>query len=317
MAELSNTRNILITGSSGLLGSALVRRCEAEGIDYIAHTRQDFDLMDGENSFEYFREMKEAYGVDTIIHTAAKVGGVLKNTLEQEAMFLDNVQINNNVLKSAADLKIPNFVNILSSCLFPSNAKYPLTLDQIYDGEPHDSQKGYAYSKRLSYEFVRYYRNVFGTNWYNVIPTNIFGINDNFHPEDSHVIPALIRKAAAAAENDKDFEIWGDGLSYRQFIDSDDLAKIIIQSLDNWRYKDTLFAANPKEYQIKEIVLIIAKIFNIPEERIIFDRTKPSGRRRMATVSDVDEYFEFNPLEASLRKASTWYLENIKNVRGN
>ena len=233
MAQLSSMK-ILITGSNGLLGSALVRKCEDEGIEYVAHTRERWDLLDDKHIQGYFNAVK-ADGVDTVVHCAAKVGGVLKNTLEQESMFLENVRINNNVLESCARAEFPNFVNILSSCLFPANAKYPLTQDQIFDGNPHDSQKGYAYSKRLSYEFVRYYREVFNRNWFNIIPTNIFGINDNFELEGSHVIPALIRKAIMAKGSGGDFVIWGDGLSYRQFIDADDLANVIIWSLENWK----------------------------------------------------------------------------------
>jgi len=304
---------ILITGSNGLLGSALVRKCKYQGIDYVAHTREDCDLLNGTNTWLYLAQQKEN-GVDTVVHCAAKVGGVLKNALNHESMFLENVRINNNVLESCSTAKIPNLVNVLSSCLFSTDAKYPLTLDQIFTGPPHETQEGYAYSKRLSYEYVRYYRKVFGANWFNVIPTNIFGVNDNFELDGSHVIPALIRKAEVAKETGGDFVIWGDGQSLRQFIDSDDLAQVILNALDNWKEYDTLFAANPKEYKIAHIVSYIAEIFGISEDKVIYDSEKPSGRRRMVTVSDIPT-FPFTPLRISLLKAVNWYRKNKDNAR--
>jgi GDP-L-fucose synthase len=307
---------ILVTGSNGLLGSALVRVIQNNN-EYrvIKHSREECNLSNRDETIEYITKQKKENNIDTVIHAAAEVGGVLKNTLYTQKMFFNNLQINNNVIEASHLAEIENFANILSTCIFSQNAHYPLTVDQLAsDGLPHPSTLGYSLAKRISLLTTQSYGRVFNKNWINIIPTNIYGINDNFNLENSHVIPALIRKAHSAIINDEDFIIWSSGESYRQFIFSEDLANLILWALENWKKDIPFLAVNPTEYSIKSLVLLIANKFSISEDKIKFDLSKPGGIPRMTAVSSA-EWYNFISLEDGLDKTIKWYKENYNNIR--
>lgn len=309
-------KTILVTGSNGLLGSALVRLIEkSKEYNVIKHTRKECNLSNRDETFTYIMKQKNENDIDTVIHCAAEVGGVLKNTLYTQKMYYNNLQINNNIIEACHLTEIENFANILSTCIFSQNAHYPLSVDQLAsDGLPHPSTLGYSLAKRISLLTTQSYKRVFNRNWINIIPTNIYGINDNFNLENSHVIPALISKAHAAAESGEDFIIWGSGESHRQFIFSDDLANLILWALEYWKLDIPFLAVNKKEYTIKELVYIIADKFNIAKDRIKFDTTKPAGIPRMTALSDA-ESFKFISLDEGLDITIKWYKENYNIVR--
>jgi len=311
-------KTILVTGSKGLLGSALIKNLSQDSnYNVIGHSRENCDLNNTNDTVSYIQQQRNN-GVDTIIHCAAEVGGVLKNTLYSKTMFYNNLKINNNIIMAAQEAEIENFVNLLSTCLFPDKAIYPLTPDQIYNGDPHSSSFGYALAKRLSFQTIQSYHKVFNLNWLNIIPTNIYGMHDNFHLQNSHVIAALIQKAHKVKSEGGDFTIWGSGEIYRQFIYSDDLAKLVIWALENWTktegHNDPFMAVNPTEYTIKELALIIAKKFDIDENKINFDISKPEGIKRMTASSNAN-WFKFTPLEKGLDETIKWYNENFNNIR--
>ena len=307
-------KTILVTGASGLLGSAVCKVLKEKQFNYIEHNSKICNLLDKNQVNPYFKSLKQNFNIDTVIHCAAEVGGVLKNTQYKEEMFINNININNNVFDACNEQKIFNFVNILSTCLFPNNAQYPLTPEQINNNDPHNSAFGYALAKRLSYNFVNSYNRVFNKNWINIIPTNIYGINDNFNLLNSHVIPALIRKAYDCKINNEDYVIWGDGESLRQFIFSEDLAKLIIWTLDNWKSNEPFMAVNPKEYAIKDIAFMIADKFNLNKDKIKFDTSKPSGIYKMPAITNA-EWYKFIPLDTGLEKTIKWFEENYNIIR--
>ena len=230
--------------------------------------------------------------------------------------FQKNIKIDQNVLNSCLEYNVENLVTILSTCVFPDKVEYPLTADKIDLGAPHFSNYGYSYAKRLLYYQTKMYRNVVGKNWISVIPTNLYGANDNFNLESSHLIPALIRKAYDASLNGDDFVVWGDGTPLRQFVYSDDMADIILWAIDNWKSDMPLMAVNETEYSIKEVAMIIADRFGISENKVIFDKTKPNGQFRKPAKSDVN-WFNFTPLEDGLHKTIDWFIENYNtnNIR--
>jgi GDP-L-fucose synthase len=303
---------ILVTGSNGLVGSALK---EELGDSHLYHTRQICDLTDYKSTKEYFFDVIKNKNVDTVIHTAALVGGVLANSNNNFKFFEINNSINYNVIKVCYDLKIKNFINILSTCIFPNeNITYPLTADQIDNGPPHPSNYGYSYAKRLSGYMTKIYGEMTKNNWYSVIPTNVYGPNDNFNLENSHLVPGLIHKAFLAKKNKTNFTIWGDGTPLRQFIYSKDLAKLIIDSINKWKSPEYNFLINKEEVTVYEIAKIILDEFGLDNSQIEFDKTKPNGQLKKPATSDVQN-FNFTDIRIGIRETIKWFEDNYENCR--
>jgi GDP-L-fucose synthase len=305
-------KKILVTGSNGLLGNALKKIL---GDNHIYHTRKDCDLTNEVDTLKYITKQVKENGIDTIIHCAARVGGVQANTNDNWGFFIDNYKINNNVIKSAFENKIPNFVNILSTCIFPdTNIVYPLTPEQIDGGAPHPSNYGYSYAKRLSGYETKIFRNITKSNWFSVVPTNLYGAHDNFNLESSHLIPGLIHKAYLAKKNNDKFVIWGDGSQLRQFVHAEDLANLIIWSLNNWGKEEHCMLINETEIPIRDIANIIIERFDIDDNNIIFDTTRPSGQHRKPAISDVKDY-NFKDIKIGINETIDWFINNYNEIR--
>jgi GDP-L-fucose synthase len=305
-------KKILVTGSNGLLGTALKKIL---GADHIYHTRQDCDLLNYNDTYEYINYCVKTYGINTIIHTAARVGGVKANLENNTKFFYENYYISNNVLKCAYELGIDNFVNVLSTCIFPdTNITYPLTYDQIDNGAPHFSNYGYSYAKRLSGYETKIFRDVLNKNWFSVVATNLYGPNDNFNLENSHLIPGMIHRAYLAKQNNQPFTIWGDGSPLRQFVYSEDLARLIIWSIDNWTSREHCMMVNEHEYSVMDIAMIIKNKFQIPDNMIIFDTDKPKGQFRKPATSDVTHY-KFKNIHDGISDTIDWFVSNYNTLR--
>jgi GDP-L-fucose synthase len=304
---------VLITGSNGLVGTALK---ELLGDGHIYHTRKDVDLLDEKLTNEYITYHVINSGVDTIIHCAAKVGGVQVNSTNNELFFIENYKINNNVINSAFENKIKNFVNLSSTCIFPdSKITYPLTADQIDIAPPHSSNYGYSYAKRLSGYQTKIIRQLTGNNWITVVPTNVYGPHDNFHLDNSHMIPGIIHRAYNCKQNYEDFVVWGDGSPLRQFIHSKDLSKNILWAIDNWNSEIPFMAVNNNEHSVMDIVKIVTKKFGINKNNIIFDETKPRGQFKKPAKSDIPENFKYINLDEGLNKTIDWFINNYNTLR--
>lgn len=306
-------KKILVTGSNGLVGNALKKIL---GDSHVYHTRNDADLTNYEQTYNYVKYVVDTYGVNTIIHTAAKVGGIMANMTNNDLFFYQNYIINSNILKVAFELKIDNFVNILSTCIFPDkNVKHPLTADQIDNGEPHITNYGYSYAKRLSGYETKIFKNINNKNWYSIIPTNIYGPHDNFNLESGHLIPGLIHKAYLAKKNNEKFVVWGDGTPIRQFIHSEDLAKLIVWSIDNWNSDEHCMLINEEEISVKDVVNIIKSKFNIPDTDISFDTTKPNGQFKKTAKSSINHNFKFKSINEGISETIDWFINNYENTR--
>jgi GDP-L-fucose synthase len=304
---------ILVTGSNGLVGSALKKIL---GDNQIYHTKEDINLLDNKKTIDYITYHVKHNNIDTVIHCAAKVGGVQANMKNNKGFFIDNFIINNNIIESCFKNEIPNFVNLLSTCIFPDkNITFPLTPNQIDQGPPHFSNHGYSYAKRLSGYQTNIIKKVLNANWVSVVPTNVYGINDNFHLDDGHMIPAMIHRAHLSKQNSEKMVIWGDGSPLRQVIYSEDLARLIMWSLDNWKSDEPFMAINKQEHSILEIAKIICNKLDIDFNNIIFDNTKPMGQYRKPAISNVPENFEFTDLSDGIEKTVKWFQENYKNIR--
>ena len=304
---------VLVTGSNGLVGSALKKIL---GPEHVYHTKDDVDLLDPKKTMDYITYHVKHSDVDTVIHCAAKVGGVQANMNDNNGFFIENFVINNNIIESSYKNEIPNFVNLLSTCIFPDkNIKFPLTPDQIDNGAPHPSNHGYSYAKRLSGYQTNIIKKVLNSNWVSVIPTNVYGTNDNFHLEDGHMIPAMIHRAYLSKQRSEKMVVWGDGSPLRQVIHSDDLAKLILWSLDNWKSDESFMAINPNEHSILDIANIICNTLEIPSNDIIFDSEKPMGQYRKPAISNASENFKFTSLEDGIKETIKWFKLNYNNIR--
>ena len=303
---------ILITGSNGLLGSAFKKIL---GDGHIYHTKNDCDLTKYDETIEYITHQVKQNNVDTIIHCAAKVGGIQANVNNNLGFFSDNFHINNNIINAAFKNEVKNFVNILSTCIFPNeNITYPLTPEQIDNGDPHPSNYGYSYAKRLSGYETKIFRKLTNWNWFSVVPTNLYGPHDNFSLEYSHLIPGMIHRAYLAKKNNEKFVIWGDGKQLRQFVYSEDLAKLIIKSLNNWKSDSHLMILDEKEISILDIAKIIIKRFDISENDVIYDDTKPKGQFRKPAISHVNDY-DFTTIDDGVNMTIDWFINNYDKCR--
>lgn len=303
---------ILVTGSTGLLGNSFQKIL---GSEHVFHTRKDADLLDSKETTEYLTYQVKENGVDTVIHSAAIVGGLQANIDGNDRFFKENLEINSNVLNACFGLKVDNLVNLLSTCIFPhEDITYPLTKDQIDLGPPHPSNSGYAYAKRLGGHQTKILGEVLGKNWFSVVPTNLYGPHDNFNLRTSHLVAGMIHRAYLCKKNNEKFTIWGDGSPLRQFIYAEDLANMILWALENWKSNEHFMAVNPEELSVMEVANIICSIMEIPEDDIVFDPDKPKGQFRKPAASDMEK-FNFKPFEEGVRETIEWLQTNYDKAR--
>ncbi len=306
---------ILVTGGNGLVGS------QFNG-DIIKISSIDCDLKSQFHTDNFFWKHTNATRkkdvIDRVIHCAGKVGGLGGNMNHKGEFFYDNIMINTNVIESCRRYGIKKLVCFLSTCIFPADIEYPLTEDKIHLGKPHFTNDAYAYAKRMADVQIRAYNEQYGLNYVSVIPTNIYGINDNFDIENGHVIPMLIHKCYLARENNTDFTIWGSGEPLREFIYNKDVARLTEWVLNEYEESEPIILSNSKEIAIKDVVKLIVKEMNFTGN-VIFDRNKPDGQfRKPSDNSKLMKYlpnFEFTPIEEGIKETILWFEENYKNIR--
>jgi GDP-L-fucose synthase len=307
---------LLVTGGSGLVGS------QFSG-DLISLNSRSCDLRDTKsvNSFfSFFTDsaIQKEFVVDKVIHTAAKVGGVGGNIKYKGDFFYDNIMINTNVIEACRKYNVKRLVVFLSTCIFPDNVTYPLSENKIHIGPPHFSNDAYAYAKRMADIQIRSYREQYGLNYNSVIPTNIYGPNDNFNVENGHVIPSLIHKVFLARENKKKLTVWGSGKPLREFIHSKDVANLSKWVLENYNESEPIILSNSEEYSISEVVDLIVENMNFKGD-VVFDRNKPDGQFRKPTDNfKLKKYFptyNFINLENGIKETINWFESNYPNIR--
>ena len=244
---------VLVTGGTGLVGSA-IRALRPDWV-YV-DSKMYGSLTDIENVKQMFEEHKP----ETVIHLAANVGGLFKNMNKRLEMFEDNVRMNTNVLSEAAKRGTKRVITMLSTCIFPDGLEEPLTPELLHKGPPHSSNEGYAYAKRISEVHARIIRETTGTWVTCLVPTNIYGPNDNFSLEDGHVIPSLVHRAWLAKESGAPLQVKGTGVAKRQFIHSSDLASIAVWAAEKPENPPPIVVCcSDDEYSIGEVANIIAE----------------------------------------------------------
>lgn len=311
-------KKILVTGGTGLIGYAIKNICdEYNNYEFIFVGSKEYNLIDYNQTYNLF----EKYKPDYVIHLASNVGGLYKNLHYKVKMFEDNLSMNFNVVKCSYLFKITKLIVCLSTCVFPDKIKYPIDETKLNDGPPHNSNEGYAYAKRIIDLHCRLYREQFGCNFISVIPTNVFGENDNYNLEDSHVIPALIHKCYNAKIHNTKFVMNGSGKPLRQFIYSKDIARLIMLILEKYNENDPIILSTPEEDEISigNIGLKIAKEFGIADEMIEFDETKSDGQYKKTASNDklkkLFPEFKFTDMNIALKDSIKWFVDNYETLR--
>ena len=317
---MSNNPVILVTGGTGMVGSA-IKAISNNYPEYkfIYISSKDYDLTNFNSTEKMFLDYKPEY----VIHLAACVGGLYKNMTQKIEMLEKNLQINFNVVKCSHLYKVKKLIACLSTCIFPDKTSYPINETMLHNGPPHDSNDAYAYAKRMLEIQCRMYRENCGCNFVCIIPTNIYGKYDNYSLEDGHVLPALIHKCFLAKQNSEDFIIRGTGKPLRQFIYSEDLAKLIMNILfidAKTEYIDNIILSVPEkdEVSIETVARIIAKCFNY-EDRIVFDNKYSDGQYKKTAsnekMTELFPNFKFTEINNGIQETIEWFIENFEKER--
>jgi GDP-L-fucose synthase len=302
-------KKTLVTGGTGLVGS------QFKGNKYQKISSKDLNLLDQKSISDY---LEENSNVKSIIHCAARVGGVKANIDYPAEFTYENLKMNTGIIEEARNAGIKNLVCFSSTCVFPDKVEYPLSPDKIHLGPPHPSNYGYAYAKRMADIQIQSYREQYGLNYFTVIPCNIYGPNDNYSLQDGHVVPSLIHKFYLAKQNNEDVTIWGSGSPLREFIYSEDVAKLVEILLETYTGSAPVILSTGNEITIKDLVNLIADIYEF-KGNIIWDISKPEGQYRKpsdnSVIKSIAPDFKFTPIEEGLIKSIEWFIDNYPNIR--
>ncbi|MDA1061291.1 MAG: NAD-dependent epimerase/dehydratase family protein [bacterium] len=299
-------KNLLITGGSGLLGSAL----KPLSHDAIFVDSQNADLRDLSQVRALFQKFRPSH----VIHLAAKVGGVRANAEQNADLFTHNVQINTNVLGVACEMGVTRLISILSSCAFNLYPDQDSSEDDLHVKVPFEGNLGYGYSKRMLDIHTKLLCNQYGCRFSTIAPVTMYGPHDNFDVENGHVISSLLHKSILAKKQEKPLQVWGGGQAIRQFIYVEDVAKLLLEMLTCYDGPETTIIASDDGVTIRELVDEIVKSIGY-EGMVEFDKTKPEGVlvKRLKSNKFDQQYpnFSFTPLQKGLQKTVEWFHQNI------
>lgn len=308
---------VLVTGGSGLVGHGIKAAVEAEMRDdeeYHFVSSKDADLTDKAATLAMFERIKPTH----VLHMAAKVGGIYGNMRANLKFFQLNMAMNENVLSSAHAVGVKSCISCLSTCIFPVKTTYPIDETMVHDGPPHDSNFGYAYAKRMVDVMNRGYNQHYGTNFTCVIPTNIFGPHDNFDLEESHVIPGLINKLYTCTKENSPLTIWGTGKARRQYVYSEDLGRLILWVMREYKETEPITLIPEEEYSIKETAQFIADAYGFKGEWI-YDTTRSDGvYKKTSSNAKLRRYlpdFKFTPFPEAIQRTVDWFKANRDTAR--
>ena len=274
---MEQTAKIYIAGHRGMVGSGLERKLRKEGYhNIVTRTSAELDLRNQQEVNEFFEKEKPAF----VILAAAKVGGIHANNTYRAEFIYDNLMIEANIIHAAYLNKVTKLLFLGSSCIYPKMAPQPLKEEYLLSGYLESTNQPYAIAKIAGIEMCDSYRAQYGCNFISAMPTNLYGTNDNYHPENSHVLPALIRRIILAKKNDEaSVTIWGTGTPRREFLHVDDLADACYFLLQNYNEKGLVNVGSGTDISIKELAELIIDEIGY-EGQLVFDITKPDGTPR-------------------------------------
>jgi GDP-L-fucose synthase len=308
---MNKDSKIYVAGHRGLVGSAILRKLQADGYTNLVYrTSQELDLRDKNQVDRFFEEEKPEY----VFLAAAKVGGIVANNEYPADFIRDNLMIQTNVIDAAYRNGVKKLLFLGSTCIYPKFAPQPLKEEYLLTGELEPTNEPYAIAKIAGIKMCQSYNRQYGTKYISVMPTNLYGPNDNFDLHTSHVLPALIRKFHEAKENNAPYvEIWGTGTPRREFLYSDDLADACVFLMNNYEGNEIVNVGVGEDISIKELAEKIKSIVGY-EGEIIFDTTKPDGTpRKLVDVSKINAlgWKASISLDEGLQKAYQWFLDNV------
>jgi GDP-L-fucose synthase len=300
---------ILIAGGSGLVGSAIVRELKQLNKDVIGISSKDVDLLDRDKTFEFINKLKPT----AIIDSAAKVGGIGGNNSYPVEFLSQNLQIQSNLMDAAHAAKVSKFVFLGSSCIYPRDCAQPIKEEYILTGALEKTNSAYAVAKIAGIELIKSYRKEYGYKWISVMPTNMYGPNDNFDLENGHVLPVLIRKFIEAKRSGNGKVIlWGSGAPLREFMHVDDFAKAVLVCMDTYDNSNQINVGSGQEVSIKDLAGKISKAVGFNGE-ISWDSSKPDGTMRKVLDSSKIANLGWKPLislDQGIASTVEWYLQN-------
>lgn len=307
---------ILVTGGSGFLGKYVTGELLRRGAkDIIIPRSKEYDLRERRNC------LKVTKGIDLVIHLAGNVGGIGKNRQLPGTLFYDNAVMGIELMEAARQNNVKKFVCLGTICAYPKYTPVPFREEDLWNGYPEETNAPYGLAKKMLLVQAQAYRQEYGFNCVYLLPVNLYGPGDNFDPESSHVIPALIRKIVEAKEMGENFiEVWGDGTPTREFLYVEDAARGIVLAAMHYDKEHPINLGSGMEISIRDLIETIARLLSFNME-IHYDTTKPNGQpRRMLDVSKALQEFKFKariPFEVGLKRTINWYLKNRKRINGN
>lgn len=274
---MNKLSKIYVAGHRGMVGSAIVRKLKAEGFQNIfTRTSSELDLRNQEQVFNFFENEKPEY----VFLAAAKVGGILANNTYRAEFLYDNLMIESNIIHSSYQTGVKKLLFLGSSCIYPKLAPQPMSEDALLTGLLEQTNEPYAIAKIAGIKLCEAYRDQYGCNFISAMPTNLYGQGDNYHLQNSHVLPALIRKFdTAVKENLSEVEIWGTGTPLREFMYVDDLADACFFLMNNYNEKQFVNVGTGEEVTIKELAYLVAQVTGFTGETV-FNTAKPDGTPR-------------------------------------
>jgi GDP-L-fucose synthase len=308
---------ILVTGASGFLGRNVVNHLAQNGYtDVVPVSSKDYDLTEQLEVRKMFSDVRP----DAVIHLAAYVGGILANKMYPADFAYRNLMINTAVIHEASKSGVKKFVTCIGGCSYPAKAESPISEDELFEGYPQKESASYSLSKAIGFVQLNSYRQQYGMHGITLVPGNMYGPHDNFHPQYSHVVPGLIRRFYEAKINNlPEVVVWGTGKPERDFVYVEDVAECIIKAMKNYDGSELINISSGKETKIRDLVELIAKLTGY-KGKITWDASKPDGQ--MKKIFDTKKMkrilgFECKTgLEDGLKKTIKWFEENYPdNVR--
>ena len=323
MEKALKNKKIFVAGHNGMVGSSILRYFKNLGLNkIIIQSRKKLDLTNWNKVNKFLKKTKP----DIVINCAGKVGGILANFTYPKEFLFENIYIQLNLLDTCFKNNVKTFINLGSSCIYPKKSKQPIKEDYLLSGKLEPTNEAYAIAKIVGLKSCEFYNRQFKTNYFTLMPCNMYGPNDNFDIRSSHFIPGLMKKFYIAnRKNMKNVEVWGSGKSKREIMHVDDLASAIFFILKKVEGKDKkvldVLKKNPyinigvnKEYTIKQFANMIGKLFN-KKINLKFNTTYPNGTPRKLLDSSIIYSMGWRPIistEKGLRETVEWYKKNIK-----